>query len=133
MQTAEQVGLTGKRAQVWDLLVQGKAPKDIAGELGMGRNAVYQHVSHFRHVGLLPNDRSPRRRKQAPARGNGDTSAPAQRPLDRVASFMQECRADLDRIEHEEREHEAAMAHLREQREQVAKVLESLEPIAREQ
>ncbi len=58
--------LTKRQQQVLDRLEQGRAVKEIASDIGVSRNAVYQHIERLRRQGALaesytPSGQPPRR------------------------------------------------------------------------
>ena len=59
-------GLTKRQQEVLDRLEQGMGAKQIAGDIGVSRNAVYQHIERLRRQGALaesytPSGQPPRR------------------------------------------------------------------------
>ena len=58
--------LTKRQQEVLDRLEQGRAVKEIADDIGVSRNAVYQHIERLRRQGALaetytPSGQPPRR------------------------------------------------------------------------
>ena len=58
--------LTKRQQEVLDRLEQGRAVKEIASDIGVSRNAVYQHIERLRRQGALaetytPSGQPPRR------------------------------------------------------------------------
>lgn len=120
MQTAQDLGLTGRRAQVWDRLVRGTAPKDIAVELGMNRNAVYQHIGRFKREGLLPNGNGGGKRAHVPA---PTPDVPVQ---ESVGQFIDSLNARLEKIESEEDRCNDRLSTLRTERDNIARLVDTL-------
>jgi predicted transcriptional regulator len=105
--------LTGRPAEVKQRLQRGMAPKDIADDLGITRNAVYQHIGRLKREGVIPDD-APRPRATRARR------ASQAGVLDAAERFINEQRARLDAIEAQE-------AELRAERAQIVTVLDAIE------
>ena len=68
--------LTKRQQEVLDRLEQGMGAKQIAHDIGVSRNAVYQHIERLRRQGALPQTYTPS--GQPPRRV--DVTAPALAP-----------------------------------------------------
>ncbi len=76
-------GLTKRQQEVLDRLEQGRAVKEIASDIGVSRNAVYQHIERLRRQGALAETYTPS--GQPPRRldlGNATLPAAAAAPRD---------------------------------------------------
>lgn len=130
-QTASELGLTGRKAEVWDRLNQSMKPREIAEDLGVTPNSVYQQITRLREDGFL--DDQPARR----ARTGGGT-ATATRPTraqpitadlpvqQSIEQFIKTMNARLATIEGEESHHHAALEQLAAEREEIAAVVKRL-------
>ena len=81
--------LTKRQQEVLDRLEQGMGAKEIARDIGISRNAVYQHIERLRRQGALaesytPSGQPPRRRRRRHASRWRRPSPPRESALARL-------------------------------------------------
>lgn len=52
-----QEALTDRQQEIYDRLMKHKKPTEIADDLGISRNAVYQHITSLKRAGVLDDQR----------------------------------------------------------------------------
>lgn len=116
---ADATALPERAQQVFDAISEGRSPKDIADELGISRNAVYQHISKLRRMGLL-SGRSHTPQRQ-PVRAD-----PLRSVQETIQEFARRLQSQIDAIDQRGLELEQELKRLHEER---AKVVETLEKL----
>jgi predicted ArsR family transcriptional regulator len=121
------VELKGRTKQVHEGLTAGRKPKEIADELGITRNAVYQHIGRLRRDGIL--DEPEPRFSGAGTRGRqrDGKALVAATVLDATEQYIATVKARLDAIEQEESTHNEALEALANERKQIDTVLQRME------
>lgn len=98
--------LPTRAQQVLDAVQEGKAAAEIADELKVTTNAVYQQIGRLRRDGHLP----PR------VRVNGSTRDESLSVDDLVGDFRSRLEAQLKRIDADAQQAEATLTRLRDER-----------------
>lgn len=117
----DQYELTPRQRQIAEAVLAGKPATEIASDLGITRNAVYQQIGKLRKDGVLP------------ANGGGTTARPTPRAVapaaeppaitdDTVDQFLSQCKARLVHLEEEE-------ARIGQEKGRLLDVVQRLEPI----
>lgn len=109
--------LPERAQQVLARVNEGKDAKQIATELEVSPNAVYQQITKLRQLGHLP----PKDAPAGPPPNNLSFS-------DTLAQFEQTLRKRLETIDREGRELEARLEQLHTERNQVVETLERFSP-----
>lgn len=116
--------LTGRIAEVYERLQREPrmSPAEIAEELSISRNAVYQHIGRLKRDGIIADDQSSPTR--APARRQPRASEPA-----RDDSVMTEVQQLAQRMEARLTEIDEQTEQLARERERITVTLEALAPV----
>jgi predicted ArsR family transcriptional regulator len=115
--------LTGRAAEVYERLQANMTPAEIADNLGVSRNAVYQHIGRLKRDGIIPDDgphlhEAGTRTRRRNARAH-DEQESVVGEVEQLASRM---RARLEAIDEQERA-------LTREREQITRTLDALTPV----
>src|SRR5690349_8510622 len=109
--------LPERTREVLERLNEGKGASDIANELGITRNAVYQHITKLRKEGYLP-ERTPTRAQSA---------APAELSIEQtVSQFHDSLRRRITWIDERKRTLADEDAKLTDERKQIEHMLTKL-------
>ena len=106
--------LSPRAKDVLERVQSGAKASDIADELGVTRNAVYQQIGKLRRDGFLPD------------RPNGSTSSEPVSVEATVTGFKSSLEAQLRQIDAREQEIQQELTHLRDSRHQVEDLITRL-------
>lgn len=107
-----QTALPERAQQVLARVLDGKAPREIADELSVSRNAIYQQIGRLKREGHLPTDGEP-------TRDEGLLSVE-----ETLRQFEESLRRNLEAIDQRGQELETELDRLREEREKVVQTLD---------
>ena len=82
--------LTKRQQEVLDRLEQGTAVKQIARDIGVSRNAVYQHIERLRRQGALAHSYTPSGQPPRRIEAGAPSHAPAVPPRESALSRLRE-------------------------------------------
>ncbi len=83
-------GLTKRQQEVLDRLEQGMGAKQIAADIGVSRNAVYQHIERLRRQGALAESYTPSGQPPRRLETGAVTLPPAAAPRDSALARLRE-------------------------------------------
>ena len=86
--------LTKRQQEVLDRLEQGMGAQQIATDIGVSRNAVYQHIERLRRQGALAETYTPSGQPPRRAEGGSVTPAPGTPPRESALARLREIGGD---------------------------------------